>query len=94
MTTDKIRNEIGEILWNFWQNQHDIKQIKKAEETLRGELDDKILTDEKYFANINLFVTNLASRTSLHLSLKGGYVPPHKPKHKNYEQRKIYSRIL
>ena len=49
MTTDKIRNEIGEILWNFWQNQHDIKQIKKAEETLRGELDNKILTDYKYF---------------------------------------------
>ena len=94
MTTDKIRNEIGEILWNFWQNQHDIKQIKKAEETLRGELDDKILTDDKYFYEYQLICNNLASRTSLHLSLKGGYVPPHKPKLKNYEQRKIYSMAI
>ena len=59
MTTDKIRNEIGERLWNFWQNQHDIKQIKKAEETLRGELDDKILTDYKYFGEYQLICNKL-----------------------------------
>ena len=59
MTTDKIRNEIGEILWNFWKNQHDIKQIKKAEETLRGELDNKILTDYKYFCEYQLICNKL-----------------------------------
>ena len=59
MTTDKIRNEIGEILWNFWQNQHDIKQIKKAEETLRGELDNKILNDYKYFCEYQLICNKL-----------------------------------
>lgn len=59
MTTDEIRNRIGEYLWNFWQNQHDIEQIKKAEETLRGELDNKILTDYKYFCEYQLICNKL-----------------------------------
>ncbi len=62
MTTDKLKNEIGECLWNFWNNQHDIEQIKKAEETLKKELDAKILTDYKYFCEYQLICIKLGIR--------------------------------
>ncbi len=62
MTTDKIKNEIGEYLWDFWQNQHDIEQIEKAEKTLRSELDAQILTDNKYFCEYQLICNKLGIR--------------------------------
>lgn len=62
MVTDKIKNEIGEYLWNFWQNQNDVEQIKKAEENLRTELDQQILTDYKYFCEYQLICNKLGIR--------------------------------
>ncbi len=62
MVTDKIKNEIGEYLWDFWQKQHDVVQIKKAEDTLRRELDSGILTDYKYFCEYQLLCNKLGIR--------------------------------
>lgn len=39
ISADKIRYNIGEYLWNFWQNCHDIESIRKAEKTLRSEIE-------------------------------------------------------
>ena len=55
MTTDKIRLAIGEHLWNHWMNETDINQIKKAEQTLRSELEQGIILNEfKYYAELEL----------------------------------------
>ena len=39
ITTDKIRYNIGEYLWSYWQNNHDIESIRNAEKTLRSEIE-------------------------------------------------------
>ena len=39
ITTDKIRNNIGEYLWNYWQNNHDMESIRNAEKTLKREIE-------------------------------------------------------
>ena len=39
ITTDKIRYNIGEYLWNYWQSNHDIESIRNAEKTLRSEIE-------------------------------------------------------
>jgi hypothetical protein len=55
MTTDKIRLAIGEHLWNHWMNERDINKLKKAEQTLRSELEQGIIPNEfKYYAELEL----------------------------------------
>lgn len=55
MTTDKIRLAIGEHLWNHWTNERDINRLKRAEHTLRSELEQGILPNEfKYHAELEL----------------------------------------
>ena len=39
ISTDKIKYNIGEYLWNYWQNNHDIESIRNAEKTLRSEIE-------------------------------------------------------
>ena len=39
ITTDKIRYNIGEYLWNYWQNNNNIESIRNAEKTLRNEIE-------------------------------------------------------
>ena len=39
ITTDKIRYNIGEYLWYYWQNNNDIESIRNAEKTLRNEIE-------------------------------------------------------
>ena len=40
ISIDKIRYNIGEYLWNFWQNNNDVESIKNAEKILRSEIED------------------------------------------------------
>ena len=40
MTIDKIKIAIGDYLWNFWQNNHDIDAIKRAEKILKEEIEN------------------------------------------------------
>ena len=37
ITTDKIRYNIGEYLWNYWQNNNNIESIRNAEKSPRNE---------------------------------------------------------
>lgn len=39
MTIDKIKIAIGDYLWSFWQNNHNIDAIKRAEKLLRHEIE-------------------------------------------------------
>lgn len=55
MTTDKIRLAIGEHLWNHWTNERDINRLKRAEQILRSEIEQRIIPNEfKYYAELEL----------------------------------------
>lgn len=67
MTLDKIRIAIGEYLWDFWQNNHNVDAIKRAEKTLRHEIEEGILRDHKYFAEYELLCKKLGIKCELNL---------------------------
>lgn len=55
MTIDKIKALVGEHIYQHWQNETNVEQMKKAEKELRKELECGILpNDSKYYAELEL----------------------------------------
>lgn len=57
MTTDKIKMIIGEHIFNFWQNCHDINRLNAARKELFFELHNLPMTydiQDKYVAEYEL----------------------------------------
>ena len=67
MTTDKIKSAIGDHLWDFWQNQHNIEQIKRAEKLLRHEIEIGLRRRNQDFAEHELLCSKLGIPVELHL---------------------------
>ena len=67
MTIDKIRQAVGEHLWNFWQNQHDTEQIKRAEKLLREEIETGLRRRNQDFAEHELLCKRIGISVQLNL---------------------------
>ena len=67
ITTDKIRYNIGEYLWNFWQNNNDIESIKNAEKILRSEIEDGLRRRFQDFCEYQLLCNKLGIENKLNL---------------------------
>ena len=67
MTTDKIKAAIGDYLWNFWQNQHNVEQIRRAEKLLRQEIEIGLRRRHQDFAEHELLCKKLGIAPNLHL---------------------------
>lgn len=67
ISTDKIRYNIGEYLWNFWQNCHDIESIRKAEKTLRSEIEIGLRRRFKDFCEYQLLCNKLGIENRLNI---------------------------
>ena len=70
MTLDKIRIAIGDHLWNFWQNQHDIGAISRAEKDLKHEIEIGIRRRYQDFAEYELLCKKLGKDADLDLRSK------------------------
>ena len=67
ITTDKIRYNIGEYLWNYWQSNHDIESIRNAEKTLRNEIEIGLRRRFKDFCEYQLLCNKLGIENKLNL---------------------------
>lgn len=67
MTIDKIKAAIGDYLWSFWQNQHDVEQIKRAEKLLREEIETGLRRRNQDFAEHELLCKKLDISVQLNL---------------------------
>jgi len=67
MTTDKIRLAIGEHIWNFWLNQNNIDQIRRAEKLLRSEIESGLRRRPQDFAEHELLCKKLGVTVQLNL---------------------------
>lgn len=70
MTIDKIRIAIGEYLWNFWQNNHNIPAIEKAEKLLKKEIEIGLRRRHQDFAEYELLCIKLGKEVDLDLRSK------------------------
>ena len=67
ITTDKIRYNIGEYLWNYWQNNNDIESIRNAEKTLRNEIEIGLRRRFKDFCEYQLLCNKLGIENKLNI---------------------------
>lgn len=67
MTIDKIKNAIGDYLWSFWQNNHDIEAIARAEKLLRHEIEIGLRRRYCDFAEHELLCKKLGIEANLKL---------------------------
>ena len=67
MTIDKIKIAIGDYLWDFWQNNHDINAIKRAEKILKEEIENGLRRRFKDFAEYELLCCKLGKEVNLNL---------------------------
>ena len=67
ITTDKIRYNIGEYLWNYWQSNHDIESIRNAEKTLRNEIEIGLRRRFKDFCEYQLLCNKLGIENKLNI---------------------------
>ena len=67
MTTEKIKSSIGDYLWNFWQNQHNVEQISRAEKLLRQEIENGLRRRQQDFAEHELLCKKLGIVPNLNL---------------------------
>ena len=67
INTDKIRYNIGEYLWNYWQSNHDIESIKNAEKTLRNEIEIGLRRRFKDFCEYQLLCNKLGIENKLNI---------------------------
>ena len=67
MTTDKIKSAIGDYLWSFWQNQHNVEQIQRAEKLLRYEIEIGLRRRNQDFAEHELLCSKLGIQPNLNL---------------------------
>ena len=69
ITTYKIRYNIGEYLWNYWQNNNDIESIRNAEKTLKREIEIGLRRRFKDFCEYQL-LCNLSGRQMAYVAVK------------------------
>ena len=67
ITTDKIRYNIGEYLWNYWQNNHDMESIRNAEKTLRSEIEIGLRRRFQDFCEYQLLCNKLGIENKLNI---------------------------
>lgn len=67
ITTDKIRYNIGEYLWNYWQNNNNIESIRNAEKTLRNEIEIGLRRRFKDFCEYQLLCNKLCIENKLNI---------------------------
>ena len=67
ITTDKIRYNIGEYLWNYWQNNNDIESIRNAEKTLRIEIEIGLRRRFQDFCEYQLLCNKLGIENKLNI---------------------------
>ena len=67
ISTDKIRYNIGEYLWNYWQNNHDIESIRNAERTLRSEIEIGLRRQFNDFCEYQLLCNKLGIENKLNI---------------------------
>jgi hypothetical protein len=65
MSYEKMKESIDPIIWEHWQNMHDTAVIRRAEQELRREIEGKILTDFKYYAEYQLLCLKLGIENTL-----------------------------
>ena len=70
MSIDKIKIAIGDYLWSFWQNNHDIKAITRAEKLLRHEIEIGLRRRYQDFEEHELLFKKLGIETNLKLKKK------------------------
>lgn len=69
MTIDKIKIAIGDYLWSFWQNNHDVAAITRAEKLLRREIEIGLRRRYCDFAEHELLCKKLGIEPNLKLKL-------------------------
>ena len=69
MTIDKIKIAIGDHLWSFWQNNHNIEAITRAEKLLRHEIEIGLRRRYCDFAEHELLCKKLGIKPNLKLKL-------------------------
>ena len=67
ITTDKIRYNIGEYLWDYWQSNHDIESIRNAEKTLRNEIEIGLRRRFQDFCEYQLLCNKLGIENKLNI---------------------------
>lgn len=67
ISTDKIRYNIGEYLWNYWQNNHDMESIRNAEKTLRSEIEIGLRRRFQDFCEYQLLCNKLGIENNLNI---------------------------
>lgn len=70
MTTDKIKAAIGDYLWEFWQNNHNVKAIERAEKLLKQEIESGLRRRNQDFAEYELLCMKLGKECNLNLKNK------------------------
>ena len=67
ITEDKIKYNIGEYVWNYWQSNHDIESIKNAGKTLRSEIEIGLRRRFKDFCEYQLLCNKLGIENKLNI---------------------------
>ena len=67
ISTDKIRYSIGDYLWNYWQNNHDMESIRNAEKTLRSEIEIGLRRRFQDFCEYQLLCNKLGIENKLNI---------------------------
>lgn len=68
MTLDKIKIAIGDYLFDFWQNNHNIEAIKRAEKILKEEIENGLRRRSQDFAEYELLCIKLGIPMELNLT--------------------------
>ena len=70
MTIYKIKNAIGKYLWDFWQNNHNVAAIERAEKILKQEIEIGLRRRYQDFAEYELLCCKLGKDVDLDLKSK------------------------
>lgn len=89
MTTDQIRNYIGEDLYNHWTKCASLLQINQAAKTLRTEIQAGILTGIKYHAELKLLNLLIEKAINHPDRLKPRLISAKENEADNYSSREI-----